>query len=294
MLLDQYQRDLALIEIHIGDSYATAWGNARRTFYASGGTGTPNCWFDGISQAYGAYTDVNQMYNWYNSLFKARDGIAADMTIQPFAESLGSNMYRVSARVCMEAGAPTRTMRFHMAQVLNNWPLSPSYSRNTFKQAAAYDLITLSAGECTVVENVFTLDADSAANPDDVKFIMWAQANNATGPAVVYQAGQMFWPFPEDCNDNNIPDPDDIASGTSQDTNGNGVPDECEYMPGDCNCDGSVDVFDIDAFVMAVTNPAWYPVYYPDCDRNLADCNGDGYNDIFDIDPFIALLTGGS
>ena len=33
---------------------------------------------------------------------------------------------------------------------------------------------------------------------------------------------------PCDCNHNGIDDAVDISSGTSQDTNGNGVPDECE------------------------------------------------------------------
>ncbi len=60
---------------------------------------------------------------------------------------------------------------------------------------------------------------------------------------------------------------------------------------GDLNCDGSVDFFDIDAFVLAVTDPAAYEVTYPDCDIMRADCNGDGAADFFDIEPFVGLLT---
>ena len=47
-----------------------------------------------------------------------------------------------------------------------------------------------------------------------------------------------------DCNENGIHDGDDIASGRSSDTNGNGIPDDCE---GICvrdpqwQCDGDVD-----------------------------------------------------
>ncbi|MBN2445678.1 MAG: Ig-like domain-containing protein [Phycisphaerae bacterium] len=68
------------------------------------------------------------------------------------------------------------------------------------------------------------------------------------------------------------------------------------YVPydlGDMNCDGSADVFDIDAFVLAITNPTAYAAAYPDCDINLADCNQDSSVDVFDIDAFVNVLTGG-
>ena len=60
---------------------------------------------------------------------------------------------------------------------------------------------------------------------------------------------------------------------------------------GDLNCDGSVNAFDIDPFVLAVTEPDLYAAQYPDCDINNADCNSDGQINSFDIDPFVALLT---
>ena len=63
------------------------------------------------------------------------------------------------------------------------------------------------------------------------------------------------------------------------------------YPIGDLNCDGSVDNFDIDAFVLAVTNPTAYDLAYPACDHSLADCNEDGSVNNFDIDPFVDLLT---
>lgn len=97
-----------------------------------------------------------------------------------------------------------------------------------------------------------------------------------------------------DCNDNGVVDSEDIANGTSQDANGNGIPDECEggYSVGDLNCDGVVNNFDIDPFVLALTDPAGYETQYPACDRSLGDVNGDGLVNNFDIDPFVALLTG--
>ena len=62
---------------------------------------------------------------------------------------------------------------------------------------------------------------------------------------------------------------------------------------GDLNCDGVVNAFDIDPFVLALTDPAGYAAAWPNCDFMNADCNGDGEVNAFDIDPFVELLTGG-
>ncbi len=62
---------------------------------------------------------------------------------------------------------------------------------------------------------------------------------------------------------------------------------------GDVNCDGLVNSFDIDPFVLALTNPAGYAAAYPHCSHLQADVNGDGVVNSFDIDPFVLLLTGG-
>jgi hypothetical protein len=74
-----------------------------------------------------------------------------------------------------------------------------------------------------------------------------------------------------------------------------GVPTGPQFAPGDLNCDGRVNNFDITPFVLALTaTPPDYPEYYalyPDCDRNLGDINGDGLVNNFDITPFVELLT---
>ncbi len=63
------------------------------------------------------------------------------------------------------------------------------------------------------------------------------------------------------------------------------------FARGDMNCDGSVNNFDIDAFVLGLTNPAGYTAAFPNCNINLGDINQDGAFNNFDIDPFVALLT---
>jgi carboxypeptidase B len=72
-----------------------------------------------------------------------------------------------------------------------------------------------------------------------------------------------------------------------------GVVTQPEWEVGDVNCDGFVNAFDIDPFVVALTDPAAYAAAYPGCDMNNADANGDGVVNAFDIDPFVVLLTGG-
>ncbi|NLG43725.1 MAG: hypothetical protein GX547_10795 [Phycisphaerae bacterium] len=68
------------------------------------------------------------------------------------------------------------------------------------------------------------------------------------------------------------------------------------YVPpaaGDTNCDGAVNVFDIDPFVLALVDSAAYASAFPACEISTADTNGDGEVNVFDIDPFVLLLTGG-
>ncbi|MBU0639464.1 MAG: hypothetical protein KKB50_11415 [Planctomycetes bacterium] len=65
---------------------------------------------------------------------------------------------------------------------------------------------------------------------------------------------------------------------------------------GDLNCDGVVNGFDIDGFILALNSTAPdYPEYYdqfPNCNIFLADCNQDGAVNGFDIDSFILILGG--
>ena len=66
---------------------------------------------------------------------------------------------------------------------------------------------------------------------------------------------------------------------------------EAAPLLGDLNCDEVVDLFDIDPFVLALTNGPGYAAAYPNCDIYLADINQDSAIDLFDIDPFVILLT---
>ena len=66
--------------------------------------------------------------------------------------------------------------------------------------------------------------------------------------------------------------------------------DALSRQTGDMNCDGTVNAFDIEPFLLALFDPDEYRLRYPNCNINRADINGDGAIDAFDIEPFVGLL----
>ncbi len=107
-----------------------------------------------------------------------------------------------------------------------------------------------------------------------------------------------------DCNMNNVDDAFDIAGSTSDDTNGNNVPDECE----DCNENGVLDPDDIAGASFDKNGNGTPDECEPDCNNNTvpddkdiadatsvdaygngipdeceADCNGNGVSDYTEI-----------
>ena len=60
--------------------------------------------------------------------------------------------------------------------------------------------------------------------------------------------------------------------------------------PGDMNCDGFVNNFDIDPFVLAILDPGTYAAAFPSCPTLNGDINGDQRVNNFDIDPFVECI----
>ncbi|TWT40587.1 Thermophilic serine proteinase precursor [Phycisphaerae bacterium RAS1] len=80
----------------------------------------------------------------------------------------------------------------------------------------------------------------------------------------------------------------------SADGNNDQIPDECQNsLIGDMNCDGAVNILDINPMVLALADPIAYAAAYPGCNLNNGDVNDDGAVDVLDINPFVALLGGG-
>jgi len=65
------------------------------------------------------------------------------------------------------------------------------------------------------------------------------------------------------------------------------------FQHGDANGDGVVNAFDIDPFVLGLTNFSAWQAAYPNVPWQNLDCNGDGTINAFDIDPFVLCLTVG-
>lgn len=61
---------------------------------------------------------------------------------------------------------------------------------------------------------------------------------------------------------------------------------------GDMNCDGAVDVLDINPFVLALLDPLAYDTLYPECNVLNGDVNDDGQVNVLDINGFIGQLIG--
>jgi predicted CXXCH cytochrome family protein len=290
LLVDVYPDSFAFVQFHVFDDYATPWGDARFAFYD--GEHTPTAVFDGIDLTEGAVPDSNQQYKIYRTNhFLPERAVPTDVTIELGAQSLGGQTYRVTAQVGIESGGTPKTLRIYMVQVLDHWPETKPYHRNGFKQAAETQDITLSAGESQVVERDFTFDAESWANQENIKIIVWAQAPLAAGPAQVYQAATRLWPlisFPGDGDGDGFPDATDNCpkryNPDQADGDGDGVGDMCDNCLGQPNPD-QMDT-DEDSFGDACDN---CPLLHA---LDQTDSDGDGYGDPCDSCPEVGAPGG--
>jgi ELWxxDGT repeat protein len=66
-----------------------------------------------------------------------------------------------------------------------------------------------------------------------------------------------------------------------------------KLLAGDMNCDGRVDNFDIDPFVLALVNPPVYAAQFPNCSPLHGDMDNSGTFTNFDIDPFVNFIVNG-
>ena len=181
--------NFVVVEYHVQDAYAEPWGEARGEFYDIWALGIPWFAYDGLWDAW--------PINTYESKLQQRLAVATDVTLELSGFELAADTWEFTAEVCVEAGGAGKDMRIYMVQALDKYPPSPTYSRNTFQQAAATEDVTVAAGACAEVVRTFTFDALSMATPEEIRVMAWALAPLPGIPADVHQAAQLKWPFAE-------------------------------------------------------------------------------------------------
>jgi hypothetical protein len=68
----------------------------------------------------------------------------------------------------------------------------------------------------------------------------------------------------------------------------------CRLCRGDLNCDGKIDLGDINPFVLYLSDNAVWQSIYPGCNPLNGDVNADGIygqGSFGDINPFVSLLS---
>ncbi len=190
-LIDEYPDRFAAVEMHVQfDGFETPWGEDRLTQYYGGwcGSGIPIIMYDGFwfwdppDYQYGLEERLNE---------------PTDVTIEVTAAEVGTAEWDFTANVCIETGGTNRRMRIFAVQTLDLFPIPPDYSRNTLRQALPDRDLDLAAGECTNVDFTIVFDNESWDSRDNIKLIFWAQEPSDVGPALVFQAAQVGWPFPQ-------------------------------------------------------------------------------------------------
>ena len=185
MLLDEFPDNFYSMQVHGSDSYSTAWGNARNSFYSV--PGYPTVWLNGLLKIEGSYGSPGANYSQIRSRYMQLANEATDVTINMCGSSVDGDTYSVSAQVGIENGGSGKTMTIHIVQVLHDYPSSPSYNYGCLKQGSG-QTITLTPGETQDVTFEFDLDSSSQSHPENVYYLAWAQTTNTSGPSEVYQA----------------------------------------------------------------------------------------------------------
>ncbi|MBN1854134.1 MAG: hypothetical protein JW829_15510, partial [Pirellulales bacterium] len=228
------------MEIDTSGSYSPSWGYFTRKYFYNV-TGTPTTWFDGITKCAGAYSTSQQMYTWYKNAMQARKAIPTDVAMEMSAFQTGDRTLDVSATVHLEVSGAAKTMRIYMVQVLDDYPSTPYYARNSLRQVVedGFD-ITLNPGESDTITRSVTFDSVSWNRLLDIKMIAWAQMPNSTGPADIFNAAQLpiygSIPLPGDFNFDGFVNSNDLAIWQ----NGFGTTTGALFKNGDADTDGDV------------------------------------------------------
>jgi hypothetical protein len=156
-----------------------------------------------------------------------------------------------------------------------------------------------STDDLVVAKDVF--NAAAASGAVNIRLVPSDSVNGAACPSsrLQFEVSYPAVALGRDCNGNGTLDDCDILAGRSQDTDHNGIPDECvppADCPGDSNCDGLVNWRDIDYLIAGMNDnqAAWRALFAgnaPACAYLNCDSNVDQHVNWRDIDSFIAKMN---
>ncbi|MCK4871283.1 MAG: hypothetical protein KAS72_01015 [Phycisphaerales bacterium] len=194
MLMDDYPDSIISAQIHVSDApYNTTWGTARASFYSV--SGIPHMKIDGVLTRVGGGT-VTSCYNDFLGKMNTRLAVPTDVTIDLTGEIVVDQTYRLTASIGVEAGGAAKTVRVHMIQTLDDYPVSfDDHTYNCTRVGYQVGDYALTPGNTEIIVQDFNLDAISWGDQQNIRFIVFVQEPNASGLSEIYQAADLGW-FP--------------------------------------------------------------------------------------------------
>ncbi len=194
--MNEHPDDFVAIELHIADRYRTEWTVERSDFY--GVLGTPTCWFDGVEAAEGAFTNELAMTAWYSGILNDRLAVPTNVYLDLTAVATTEDTFAVTVDVGLDEGSEPRELVGHVVQVLDYYPQSDDWFRNTVIQHQVTVPFTLEPGAPHSFTMNFTLSGDSWNYKESAKFVAWVSDVGTEGPLEIHNAAQLAWPFEEE------------------------------------------------------------------------------------------------
>ena len=194
--MNEHPDTFIAIELHINDHYRTPWTVEQSAFY--GVAGTPTTWFDGVEAAEGAFTNELAMTAWYGGILSNELEVPTDVSVTMSAVATTEDTFAVTVDVLLDQDAEARELVGHVVQVLDHYPASDDWFRNTVIQHQETAPFTLDSSRPYSFTMSFTLSGDSWNYKEDAKFVAWVSDVGDSAPLPIHNAAQLAWPFEEE------------------------------------------------------------------------------------------------
>lgn len=173
-----------------GSLYVTPEAQGRAGYY--GVNAYPWTWFDGVISHRGAYTNNEQMYNWYMGSFNTRRAITSPLTIEFIHRSYGENMASVKVKLTLEQSIPEG----HVCHIVLWEDKVANHYRFVERRAYNEAVTVTNANDTQEIGTTFTLDSGwNAANLGVSVFVQHLAGKEIKqGRATMLEAGVSVTP----------------------------------------------------------------------------------------------------